>query len=143
MKQWKRVVIATLATALVLIGAVPPSPQTAEAAARQCGWVFHRNNYGSGDWQWHWCKPPMPSIPRVNMGGPRPPLTEKTSVWCTARIISNGDGTGWYRYDSTKHDINFWPDYWHYKFISVQWNEGQKAWIGNGDRTYTSTDCDA
>jgi hypothetical protein len=105
--------------------------------------VFHKNAYGTGDWQWHWCKPALPNIPKFNPGAPRPPLADKKSDWCTKSVVPMGDGTGWYRDRAEKVDLTLWPDYWRYRFVSVQWNAGTKQWIYTQTPQYTYTDCDA
>ena len=92
-------------------------------------------------WTWPFCHIGRPSIPHVNMGGPRPPLTPKNSVWCTASLITVGGGAGWYRVGVTKHAIRFWPDYYHLTYVGIVWNG--RAWLQTRQAVYTSTDCDA
>jgi hypothetical protein len=98
------------------------------------------------NWTWPLCHVGWPSIPRYHMGGPLPPLTPKNSVWCTASSISTGrssDGwyTGWYLISVEKHNIRFWPDYYHRTFVGIYWNG--RAWVQTPQRVRIAADCDA
>jgi hypothetical protein len=123
----KLITAATLGLSVVLAPLV-----VAPAAQASCN---------DTDWTWPFCHIGRPSIPRFDMGGPRPPLTPKNSVWCTAALLSVGNGVGWYRISTTKYNIRFWPDYYHHVFVGVVWNG--TGWVQTPQPVYTSADCDA
>ncbi|NNG98877.1 hypothetical protein [Gordonia araii] len=122
-----------LAAAIVAI----PSPAAAPAHAACSAY----DPDGSINWSCGWQLPkfPKPRAPKFNMGGPRPPLTPKNSVWCTSNFVNMGNGTGWTLTHVTKYDIRFWPDYYRRTYQGVDWT-------GYGWRrlnTYERVDCDA
>ena len=123
----------TAATAAILAcGSILGPLVTAAPANAKCDMA---------SWTFPFCKVGKPSIPRINMGGPRPPLTQKNSVWCTSGgVIDMGGGIGWYPINRIKHDISFWPDYVHIDYVGV-WNQG-RGWVQPPGKTYTSADCD-
>jgi hypothetical protein len=93
------------------------------------------------NWTFPLCKIGRPSIPHYNMGGPRPPLAEKTSVWCTKSFVSAGAYYGWYLTVNERHVIRFWPDYYSRVYVGVYWNGF--TWTQSRVPVYTFVDCDA
>jgi len=94
-------------------------------------------------WTWPLCHVGRPSIPRYNMGGPRPALTPKDSAWCQSKwIVTSQDGTvGWYLYNVTKHDLNLWPDYSTRVYAICYWNGTE--WLHPFGLGWESVHCDA
>ena len=85
----------------------------------------------------------MVALDTRNMGGPRPALTPKDSVWCTHNAVQIRD-TWWQRVSSEKHAIRFWPDYYHHMFVAWQYHNDSlygRGWINTGDQMHV--DCDA
>lgn len=131
------VTVAILALSLVFASVVAaPTAQASVVVAPTA-----QASCNTTSWTWPFCHIGRPSIPRFNVNGPRPPLTPKDSVWCTANFITVGNGVGWYRINSTKHDIRFWPDYHHHEFVGIVWNG--RAWAQTRQPVYDSVDCDA
>ncbi len=130
--RYGQIRMAVVAVILACGSIVAPLVAAPTASASTC------NQYS---WNWPFCHLGVPSIPRVNMGGPRPPLTVKNSVWCTAPWVYAGGVTGWYRISTTKYPIRFWPDYYHNVYVGVVWNGN--AWVQTRQPVYFSTDCDA
>jgi hypothetical protein len=93
------------------------------------------------DWTWPFCHIGRPSIPRIDLGGPRPPLAQKNSVWCKAPLVTVAPSVGWYLLSSTKHAIRFWPDYYSRVYVGVVWNG--LAWMQTPQPVYLFVDCDA
>jgi hypothetical protein len=120
--------LVAVAVALALVG-LPTAPP-ANAKCDMASWTFPL------------CKIGKPSIPRFNMGGPRPPLTPKNDVWCTAGgVINVGGGYGWYPINRVKHDIRMWPDYITITYAGVYWDG--RMWRQPRQQVTTTADCDA
>jgi hypothetical protein len=88
----------------------------------------------------------MPSIPRIQVEGPRPRLTPKDNAWCWAKYINadimNGPKDAfWVLISNTKHPINFWPDYYHRTYQLLIWNPQVQAFYWY--RYFSDADCDA
>jgi hypothetical protein len=89
---------------------------------------------------WPFCHIPKPSIPRINVGGGRPPLTPKNSAWCTQSYIElNGGRIVWTLSRRWKVDRQWGLDYYHNEFIGYQWNG--RTWVKSPE--IVSVDCDA
>lgn len=112
-------------------GAPPESP--ADARAGLC-------EYSLKDYGWH-CHIPRPSIPRIHVEGPRPPLTPKSSAWCTQQFVYTSSDVVWSLRWNTKVPIRFWPDYYHRTYQLFVWNWDIGDWYWQPDQQ--EVDCDA
>jgi hypothetical protein len=120
---------AIIALSLVIAPVVAPTAQAGECNTTSYTWPF--------------CHIGKPSIPRFHADGPRPDLTPTDSVWCNEELISAGpNGVAWLRFKRTKHEIRFWPDYYHLEFIGVV-NDPETGWRTTREPVYDSVDCDA
>lgn len=121
----KRINSRTMAALVLAVGVLAYAPPKGLAAANECGWVFKRNSYGTGEWEWHWCKPNLPriSVKTPRWPDPRPPLTDKNSQWCkSSLIVITNQGTSasaWYLVQHTQVRKTAWPDYYHRVFSWV------------------------
>jgi hypothetical protein len=118
--------IAALASTLTMVA---PTPASACSYAKNPG-------------TWPICEIGIPDLPRIHVSGPRPDLTPKESPWCNnkGKIFSDGGWSGYYLVSSTKHELNFWPDYWEYYYQAVYWNSTnqQYEWYRPNERDYPS-----
>lgn len=97
------------------------------------------------NWTWPLCHLSAPSVPSFHVDGPRPPLTPKTSPWCTSNAVFV-DGVdphkGHFMLDTTyKHDLNMWPDYVTRHYIAWVLNRNNQ-WEAHPE-VYKNVDCDA
>jgi hypothetical protein len=139
MKQFLPAVVS----AVVLAAALLAAPALALAD--------HTCNTAS--WNWPFCHIAKPSIPKVNYGAPRPPLTPKDSAWCTAQIVQaywvdgrKANGWGWYLIRRDKVAIRFWPDYYRLAFVLVYYDSQRRSWFQPGDtrnQRVSTVNCDA
>jgi hypothetical protein len=120
---------ASLALTLLLAPLVTAGP--AQAACNTTSWT------------WPFCHIGKPSIPRFDMGGPRPPLTPKTSAWCTQTYIpvSNSNTAVWLQTQSYKYDLRFWPDYYWHHFVGYVFDWDVRKWVETP--YYVNVFCDA
>jgi hypothetical protein len=82
-------------------------------------------------WTWPICDIKAPSIPRINLGGGRPPLTPKDSPWCRNTYIkaSRSGYTYWMLTQNTKYDLRFWPDYYSRLYQAIYWDGRAWKWL--------------
>lgn len=86
---------------------------------------------GCNQWTWPICEINLPSIPRINLGGGRPPLTPKDGPWCRNTYIkaSRSGYTYWILTENRKYDLTFWPDYYSRLYQAVYWDGTAWKWV--------------
>jgi hypothetical protein len=96
-------------------------------------------------WNWPFCHLHKPVIQRHDFGWPRPPLADKQDKWCGGPkgtdmfawgdIVHTSSGkpyySAWWMLSHTKHQYNFWPDYYQNVWVGIYWNG--TAWLQTSD----------
>jgi hypothetical protein len=90
-------------------------------------------------------RPPKISVPswQPRWPDPRPPLTEKNSVWCQLTFLDNGNGSAYTRVSREQIRKRAWPDYYKIQWVYVYWTG--RMWIqpqNIANRQYVNVNCD-
>lgn len=130
-------IVAVLILGLVVITGTLAPPGGLPKAQAACS-AYKPD--GSLNWSCGWPKVPKLSVPRFNFGGPRPPLTPKNDVWCRSGYVAATSSAGWRLWNTTKYDIQFWPDYAHRTFRGIILDRKLQRWFYVNE--WTGVDCD-